>query len=85
MDGRRVGSPWLMEKDGNGLFNLAHYPVLIREYVMEVKPEIRKRALRRYHAKRWISRRGAGFAENEKKNDAIQKIYYQTLRSLRAV
>ena len=35
--------------------------------------------------KRYISRRGAGFAENEKKNDAIQKMYYQTLRSLRTV
>ena len=48
-----------MEKNGNGLFNLEHYPELIRECIMEVKPEIRKRALRRYHAKHkkaWVRR-----------------------------
>ena len=35
-----------------------------------------------YAATRWSAK---GFAENEKKNDAIQKMYYQTLRSLRAL
>ena len=59
MHDRKAGSPWLIEKDGNLLFNFERYPELIRECAMEVKPEIRKRALRRYHAKRkkaWVRR-----------------------------